>query len=220
MFCGKCGTKNDDNATFCVKCGEKLSNNQSAKSNSIIQLNSKASTSAKNKKVGIVSVLIFAVLLIIAVFSLLGGRNYKETAKQFVAAIFEADASTIVDLLPKGTINAIIEEDEYDNKTQMIDDLEEELQDNLDDMEQYLGDDWNVAYEVLKVENCSSEELKEIKEAYKEELNTKVSNAKFVEVEFTIKAGDIDESDTIDICVIKIGRSWYIDSMNTSIYYF
>lgn len=49
-----------------------------------------------------------------------------------------------------------------------------------------------------------------MKEKY-EDIDVKVSAAKTVEVKVMIKAGETENSNTLDISVIKVGRSWYLD---------
>ncbi len=52
MFCGKCGTKNEDNAEFCRNCGSKLKNST---------ITTMSTQDDKNRKVGMIAVAIVAV---------------------------------------------------------------------------------------------------------------------------------------------------------------
>ena len=217
MFCGKCGEKNEDNAKFCVKCGEKFNNSQMEK-NDVPKVNLPGSANDKNRKVGIAAVAIVLILVICVIGTALGGRSYKKTASQFIDAVFNADAKTMINLIPKSMVKSMVEE-EYDSKSEMIEDFEEMLQSGfVDAMERYIGENWKLTYKVLKVEDVSSKKLKDIKEEYKETANINVSDAKIVKMELTLKSKDDDYSDTINIHLIKVGRSWYIDFLNTSLY--
>lgn len=216
MFCGKCGTKNEDNAKFCVNCGEKFNNSQMEKSEPVTKLNLLGSANDKNRKVGIAAVAIVIIMAIGIIAVLLRGRSYETTADQFVEALFNADAKTIIKLMPKALVKYMVE-DEYDSRQEMIEELEEILQSGfIDAMERYIGEDWKMTHKVLDVDDLSSEKLKKIKEEYKEIVDIKISDAKKVKMELKIKAKDYDESEIINIYLIKVGRSWYVDSLNTS----
>ena len=47
-----------------------------------------------------------------------------------------------------------------------------------------------------------------------EEIGVKVKEAKIVEVELTVKAFGMTESSEMEIGVVKIGGSWYVDVNN------
>ena len=49
------------------------------------------------------------------------------------------------------------------------------------------------------------------KESNYEDINVKVSAAKTVEVEFTLKGDETEVSNSLEISVIKVDRSWYLD---------
>lgn len=208
MFCGKCGVKNADNATFCAGCGAKLNGGQTVKNSKPVVINS----NDKNRKVGMIAVAVIAVIVIALIISLFGGRSYKSTVKKFVNAQFNADAEAILELIPEKMITYALEEEGYDDdeRDEFIEEGNEELQDQLDDIESYLGEDWTVSHEILTVEDVTGDELNDLKDDY-EDIDIKVSAAKTVEVELTVKAGETETSNSLDISVIKVGRSWYLD---------
>ena len=55
--------------------------------------------------------------------------------------------------------------------------------------------------------------MKDIKDAY-EDADVEVSAAKNVEVELTVTADETESSNSLDISLVKIGRSWYLDMMS------
>ena len=65
-------------------------------------------------------------------------------------------------------------------------------------------------------EEYSSDELETLKETYQEEIpDIKIKDAKKVTLKLTIEAEEIGEqSNTIDLSVIKIGKKWYMDLVN------
>lgn len=224
MFCGKCGTQNPDTAAFCKNCGTRLNGQpkpavkETSKTMVRTQLNSQGKRTdpkhkrKQDKEVGIIAVAaIVAIVLILAVV-LFGGRSYKAAVKQFFNATFDVDGQAIVNLIPDDLISYALEESGYDEDEldEMIEDIEDEFQDQLSSISRYLGDDWDVSYKILSAENIKGDDLKELKEDYKD-IGVKVTAAKDVEMELTIKAGETENSNTITISLIKIGRSWYLD---------
>lgn len=208
MFCGKCGVKNADDATFCTGCGAKLNGGQtSPKATTVV-----ASSNDKNRKVGIIAVAVIAIVVIGIIIALFGGRGYKATVEKFVNAQFDADAEAIFELIPEKMIDYALEEEGYDDDEldEFIEEANEELQDQLDYIERYLGEDWDVTYTILSTEDLTGDDLDDLKDDY-EDIDIKVSAAKTVEVELTVKAGETETSNSLDVSVIKIGRSWYLD---------
>ena len=90
---------------------------------------------------------------------------------------------------------------------------EELLQEQLDSLDSYLGEGWTTEYEILYTEDLKGDDLDAIKDSY-EDADIKVSAAKTVEVEMTVKADETESSNTLEISLIKVGRSWYLDMMN------
>ena len=164
----------------------------------------------RNRKVQIAAVAIAIIVELGIIVFLLSGRSYEETANQFVDAVFNADAKAISKLVPAGDVA----EEEYDK---IVEELEEYLQSQVvDAIESYVGEDWKVTHRVLSVENLSFEELKELRELYKNTCDIRVSDAKIVEMELKTNAKDYDNSEIVYIHLIKVGSSWYIDSFYTS----
>lgn len=208
MFCTKCGAKNDDDAVFCLECGAKFGGGQAARSSAPAA----ASPNDKNRKVGMIAVGVAVVIVIGLVIALFGGRSYKATVKKYVNASFEPDAKAIMKLFPKKMLDYAMEEEGYDDDDldALIDEGNDALQSQIDYIEEYLGKDWKLSYEIVSTENIKGRELKELKDGYKD-MDIKVSAAKSVEVEFTVKAGETENSNSMNISLIKVGRSWYLD---------
>lgn len=210
MFCGKCGAQNTDNAEFCTNCGAKLK-----KSSQTTVPVSVPNQNDKNRKVGMIAVAVAAVVAIILGVVLFGGRGYKATVEKFVDAQFDADAEAIFDLMPEKMIDYALEQDGYDSNDldDLIDEANEDLQDQLDSLDSYLGEGWKISYEILDTEDIKGDDLDDIKDAY-EDADVKVSAAKDVEIEITVKADETESSNSLDVSLIKVGRSWYLDVMS------
>lgn len=210
MFCGKCGAQNADNAEFCTNCGAKLK--KSAPTTSTVSV---PNQNDKNRKVGMIAVAVAAVVVIILGVVLFGGRGHKATVEKFVDAQFDADAEAIFDLMPEKMIDYALEQDGYDSDDldELIDEMNESLQAQLDSLDSYLGEGWTISYEILDTEDIKGDDLDDIKDAY-EDADVKVSAAKDVEIEITVKADETESSNSLDVSLIKVGRSWYLDVMS------
>ena len=156
------------------------------------------------------------VVLVIAAVSLLGGRSDTATAERFFDAVFNADAEAIVDLIPPDLIEAAIEESGYSRA-----EVEEEFQQMASEMSyalgalDSLGDGVDISYNAVDSEEMDPDQLRYLQEQY-DALHVDVSDARTVEVELRVqmRSMGLDESTTIDIPVIQVGRSWYIDVTN------
>ena len=200
MFCGKCGAKLEDNVKFCAVCGAKV--------------NAKSETPAagKNRKVGMIAVAAVLLVAIILVSSLFGG-GYKKTVNKFMDAFLEADAETMVELIPKKSLEAIMDEFGYDKDE--LDDLIDNAEDVLEFQVGILGlfaeDDLDISYRIEDATDLPKEIVESRFGDYKDDFDIKVSAAKEVEVELTIKMGKDKETESLDVTVVKVGGSWYID---------
>ena len=193
MLCKKCGTENPDGAKYCSKCG-----------NALIE----KSTAKKNREKGIVLALCVIVAVVLLVYTL-GGRSYKKTIDTFVTSQFAVDAQSIVELLPEKVLDKELEETGY-SKTELVEETNDSLKKQVDYIDQYLGDDWKLSYKMTNVEDVTGDDLNDLKSNY-EDINVKVSAAKTVEVEFTLKGDETEISNSLEVSVIKVDRSWYLD---------
>ena len=193
MLCKKCGTENPDGAKYCSKCGKALNEKSTAK---------------KNREKGIVLALCVIVAVVLLVYTL-GGRSYKKTIDTFVTSQFAVDAQSIVELLPEKVLDKELEETGY-SKTELVEETNDSLKKQVDNIDQYLGDDWKLSYKMTNVEDVTGDDLNDLKSNY-EDINVKVSAAKTVEVEFTLKGDETEISNSLEVSVIKVDRSWYLD---------
>ena len=193
MLCKKCGTENPDGAKYCSKCGKALNEKSTAK---------------KNREKGIVLALCVIVAVVLLVYTL-GGRSYKKTIDTFVTSQFAVDAQSIVELLPEKVLDKELEETGY-SKTELVEETNDSLKKQVDYIDQYLGDDWKLSYKMTNVEDVTGDYLNDLKSNY-EDINVKVSAAKTVEVEFTLKGDETEISNSLEVSVIKVDRSWYLD---------
>lgn len=156
-----------------------------------------------------------AVVAIIVLVSLLGGRGYKKTVNKFMDAFLEADAETMLELIPKKSLDAIMDEFGYDadELDDLIDDVEDMLELQMGFMGLFAEDDLDISYRIEDATSLPKDNVESRFGDYKDDFGVKVSAAKEVEVELTIKMGKDKETEPLDMTVVKVGGSWYIDPM-------
>lgn len=220
MFCVKCGAQNEDDVKFCTVCGARLDEGTvESGMPAAVGFEGGASVAVasdnKNRKIGIIAVAAAALLVIVIVAVLLfGGRGYEATVKKFINAGFvDPDAEAIFDLFPDEMLEyafdeAGLDEDEID---EFIEDLQEELEDTIERTERLYGDDVELSYEIRSVKDVKGDDLDDLKDDY-EEVDVDVSAAKTVKVKLTFEGEEQTQSTDMNIGLIKVGRSWYLDA--------
>ena len=113
-------------------------------------------------------------------------------------------------------IEYLMEEEGFDSREEAEEELEDSIGNPKELLDNAYGDDWTYKYEIVNAEEYSSDELETLKETYQEEIpDIKIKDAKKVTLKLTIEAEEIGEqSNTIDLSVIKIGKKWYMDLVN------
>lgn len=217
MFCGKCGAKNEPGATFCGSCGAPLAEpgpeRRPAAEPAPAAAPVSAQTSGKHKKIGIAVVAAAVVVVLIAAFSLMGGRSATATAEQMVDLVSNPSAEGIIDLLPEGLVETAMEETGY-TRAEVADEfmgVTDELRATMGVLD-YLGGDIKLSCKAVGTEDVDSNDLRYLKDQY-DAMNVNASAAKTVNMEVRVQseAYGLDETVPFEIPVIKVGRSWYIN---------
>ena len=166
----------------------------------------------KNKLVRAIAVV---ALIVVAGSLVFGGRSYKKTVNMYMKASFEGDATTIFSLISSKMFDYGLEESGYErsDKRQIIKDTKESMKKDIERMESQTGIKWKdikKSYKITSVEKIKGYELDDLKDRY-QEAGVKISAAKFVEVEVNIQTGETEGTNTIDLYLVKIGKSWYLE---------
>ncbi|MEM0529233.1 MAG: zinc ribbon domain-containing protein [Candidatus Pararuminococcus gallinarum] len=211
-FCGKCGAPLDG-GKFCPNCGAKTESTPLV-AGGAAAINSPKKTGGKRRMAIIAAVIAAIAIAVILGAFLLPGRSYESTVEKFVDAQFSADMESAINLMPKKFIDYQMEQDGYDSDDfdEVVDDLNGQIQDQLDSFDQHLGEGWKISHEIVDAGEIDREELERTKDAYAD-IGIKVSAAKTAEVEITITADETEVSNTLEIPLVKVGRSWYLDGM-------
>lgn len=211
MFCKKCGSQIPDNSAFCPECGAAVSAAQAEPEAAEQPSNAPEAPAAKpamnkHRLIGIIAVGAAALGVIIIFVAILagGGKDWKKVLKKEMKCIMTGDPESLAELIPDKMYEAIA--DYYDVDA-------EELKEYFMDLEIFDDDDTLVKYEIIEENECSSSDLKSIKEYLKERgISSKndVKEAVEVNVKCYFKDGDGDRFDTEDeFGFVKINGEWY-----------
>mgnify|MGYP007017248659 CR=1 FL=1 len=219
MFCSKCGGQFEDGASFCPNCGNTVTpepHNTTGVKFSSAAISEKLtgffqSFDLKNPKS--LGMAIAAVVVVVLLASMLfGGQSYKSAVNSFMDGVFDADAKQLLRAFPNKVIDEMCDEADM-SKREMIDYINDELDDAIDMLDSYVDEDWSVDYKIIGTESYDSDDLEWVEEEY-DEIGIKIKDAKMVTVEMTIESDDMSESEELEIGVIKVGNSWYVDAQN------
>lgn len=205
MFCGKCGTEISEGDKFCPKCGTPVESNGDSQS--------------KNKKRPPYFAIAAIVLLVIAaiiIFRGCMGNTYEDPVKTMVKAMENKDVDKMFSLIPKEYWK-VMEKDLGIDTDVFKRSLKSKLVENMND--EYDGK-LTIKYEIEDVDNYSEKEIESMKGYYKNAGLSKldIKEAKEVSVDLTIYVdGKKEDTDTMDITVIKIGRKWYLSPSSVGI---
>lgn len=198
MFCGQCGTEIKNGAKFCPACGARQKAEDEGKANK------KRATSRFTTALVVIVVLAVAVMI-------LGSRSYKKVVDGYVNATFDGEADKIIDLIPDQALDYALKANGYTSKSAFSQEAQSMLDQQIQNIQYLLGDDWKVSYEIRDVSDVKGSDLEDIKDFYSG-IKVKVKEAKIADVKLTIEGGDYKQDTSMDIAMIKVGRSWYLDA--------
>lgn len=172
------------------------------------------------RRIGILAVSAAALVVIAGITALciflFGGTSYQKAIDNMMKATLDADAKAAYAMFPKAYQQKMLKERGYANEREAIEDIANELENTKTGLDNLLGKGWQYSYKILSVENRSSRELRELKEEYLDDYDIQIDGAMEAEVELAIRCEQGNQSSTLDVPLMKIGRSWYIDFANAS----
>ena len=219
MYCGKCGSKNLDGAEYCANCGAKLSASSipgGQQTGGALNSGPSAPVSIAIPKKG-VNIRNIAIIICVAVVAIvfgtmfLGGRSVKTTVDKMITATFAGDAQGIVDLVPDKVLDQVLRSEGYD-RSQLDSFLAEgsdELQVQLNLLALNVGSPMKTEHTFTE-EDKTQEEIDDLNSEY-EEFGVKVSAAKTAWVEITVSGPVRENTSQMNLPLIKVGKSWYVD---------
>ncbi|MCI9508550.1 MAG: zinc ribbon domain-containing protein [Angelakisella sp.] len=209
MFCGKCGTKNENSASFCKECGAPLAPAEPIHTGGVATVTK--DSRKKNKLIGMTAVAVVLAAVLFLVFPSLGGdapatgaATAEEVGLQFVDAIFTGNGKGLMEGFHPKTrakgkkLDEIIEKD---NKF---------LSRRQDQITDYYGEGWTFSWEPSGKEELPESELEEIKVLYKSKYNLEVTEAQKVWVSVTVSGAEHENMTRMSAKAIRIGDFWYM----------
>ncbi len=239
-FCSNCGTQLEDSTKFCSTCGAKQPEvqpqpqvqPQAAPQYTYAQpygtpQAAQASAPAENKfkklikgKVWLIPVAavasIFIIWLLVFIFRSVVGSG-SVTMKGAVKAYYEAeaklDAKKYINATMSNSMLKAYKESEDMTKRELI----EDLQDSFDLVVEYYGDDYEVKYRRIKIEDkdyYDRDDVKDVVENIEDETDVKVSIQKICEVEvsyekWNYRTEEWEDGET-DLILYKSAGNWYV----------
>ena len=137
--------------------------------------------------IAIVAVVVVALIASAVFFTRvigIGGRSYEDTIEDMVDAMNDADIEEFFDLIPKEVVVYALEQEGYTgSKKELLEQAHELLQNEWNDSlgSNLISTAVDVDYEIQDAQDVKSDELKSLKEEYKE-AGVRVSAAKNVSV--------------------------------------
>lgn len=200
MYCGNCGTQNDDFSPFCIGCGARLNEDPAPVA--------PAPAPKKSKKGLLIAIIAAVVAVAVALVLIFTISTPKSVVKKYMDAYLDPDGKAMLSVIPK----AVVKEDigDKDDQKDYVEEMEDTLDELYDEMDDYY-DRWSIDYKISDVEKVDKDDLEEIQEYYEDEYDIKVRAAKEVTVDVTVKVDGDKEKVEMTIYVIKVGGKWYID---------
>ena len=231
MLCSNCGAYNQDGTGVCSSCGaaltpeassgsvgqaavDKVAVGAAAVDGVAVDKAVTAEAAGDNKRmIGIIAVCVAAVVAIAVVVILIMalGSSPKSVAKKFIMASMDPKGGKdLVALMPKEAIEEIMDEEGYDNKSEMIRDANDSLENLTDEYTEYFGKNYKVKVEVRKVTEWKNSQIKEYnKELDDEKIDMTIQAGADVELKVTVTGKNEKETYKPTVSVFKVGGRWY-----------
>ena len=197
MYCGKCGTQNDDSAKFCANCGESLHSGSTPK----------APKKNSHRIIGIIAVALAAVTVLLLGMSLFGGRSAEDTCEQLLEALNDLDMVQVHALFPEPVQKLLVagadaSEEEYE---QLLIEKNNSLRVQLSSLGSSI--EWSLG----NPKDVSADRLLELKNQYMEDMGISISGAKSVTVTLYASVLGFTQSQNSEAVLIQYKGSWYVD---------
>lgn len=218
-YCGSCGAEVEEDAKVCGNCGVPLDGGAAAPK---VELKMPNKVNNENiKKIVIIAAVVVAVLIIggIALKIVKNNTGYRAMLNKAFKAVQKADAEGFMNEM------SVYIEDKYGDDDLLEDYINEQMNEYLDYVEDEVGAEPRITYEVKKATRLSDRKLKQIKDdledSDKDYDPDGLKKAVNVDLKLKIKGPDDDMEDSInDILLVKENGKWKILSFNKFGFYY
>lgn len=198
MYCGKCGTKNEDGAAFCKECGEQLTGAAPQAAASALE------KETHYRKIGIAAVAVIAVVIVAVFFLFSGPKPYEKPLKQMINGINSQDATAIVEsMLPQKGIQYL--EEHYSGTT---DGMQKDL------TRSFAGQEVQISYKLEKVSDALESDSDNSFLSDLETIGIEVTDQKRLTIQLSGKQNGIEASLPGSLIVYKADGKWYVDPIS------
>ena len=219
-YCGSCGAEVEEDAKVCGNCGVPLD----VGAGTTPKVEFKIPNKVKNediKKIIIIAIVVVAIIILGAIVLKVVKNNtgYRAMLNKTFKAVQKADAEGFMNQL------SVYIEDTYGDDDLLEDHIDAQLNKYLDNIEDEVGAEPKITYEVKKATRLSDRKLKQIKDALedsdKDYDSDALKKAMNLDLQLKIKGPDDDMNDSVnDILIIKENGEWKILSFSTFDFYY
>ena len=236
MFCKNCGNQVPDGVAFCAACGTPVAAAPAPAPVYAAPEVPAAPQSDKSKLIKLVAI-IAAVAVVLGLFiALLGGGSPKSVAKKYVEAELEGDMKAAFSVMAGKMQKCYEKEFMSEYKDEMFEMMEEQCEEldikaNIKNFNQYYkaakkvtkaemneeyGKGYKVKIKIREVDDLRSSEIEAIQDMYDNEMYedyidaNKIKKGKKVTVAVIIEGKESDDTEEIEVCVVKYKGKWKV----------
>lgn len=203
LRCTHCGTPLAQDDSFCSVCGRAIE--KKAK---------KGRSPGVGRIIGIAAALMVLAVVIIAIVQL-STNTPKYVAKSHIEDVLSGDAEAVLDSYPPEVVEGIMDRELWTGY-EMEAEIDEELDRIRTKIIKSYGKNWTQELEVLEVTGSDWDNQQSKEERYKEYYGVEIDieDWKTVLVEVYIEGGGDRDLETIEVSVLKIDGTWYVDFLS------
>lgn len=208
MFCGNCGTHNNESSAFCANCGAPLT----------LETPAPQAPAPKRSKKGLIIGLsigaaVLAILAVVLILTLGGGKKSgaqapEDIAAQYMDCFLDADIRAMLDIIPEEVIDETF--DALNTPESWADRMSARLEEMFDEMDAEY-DRWDISYKIDDVSNLDADDLEDLQEFYDNRYNCQVDACKEVTVDVTIQLDGYEEDEELTVFIIQVDGKWYVE---------
>lgn len=212
-FCRNCGAQLEDGAKVCGQCGVPIQPEGMTPKLNIPKVGEiDSQTKEKAKKIGILAgAAVIAIIIIVIVVKIISANTgYRGTLNKFFKSLQNGNAAGMVSCVSGYLVDW---GDDYSGDIEEY--LDEYLDRALDTLEDEVGADPKISYEIKqnrKLSDRKVDKLKEMIENYNPDFDVdSIKAARNLDLKLTVKGRDDSTTDNMnDVCVVKEGGKWKI----------
>lgn len=209
-FCGNCGAEVEEDAKVCGNCGVPLDGESAPDIDTGEQKLNLRSIDFKKYIPVAVGVIIAVVVLFVVVNVVKNNTGYRATLNRAFDSVAKGDVNGVINEMSSYV------EDVYDDGYGDIEDVyEKRIDDILDHLEDEVGANPKISYEVKKASKLSDRKLEKLKEEM-ENMDDNydgddIKSAYNIDIKLNVKGPDDDYHENVnDIIVLKEAGAWKI----------